>query len=319
MRYPNLYLIGAPRAGTTTLHALLARSGEIFSAHIKEPAYFTFRGAETLDHEDRPVRTFDYQRDAEAYLDLYAGWRRQRYAIDASTYYLATPGAAEEIRACAPGAKAIAILREPLSRAYSHYLMEVRDGWVAGDFVPALQREIGELHRAFREIAGHYAFIRQSRYLAGLQAFHAAFGPDGLRVYRFEDLSGAEPAVLADLARFLGIDLAGLGGSVEVRNSFSVDRFPALSRALNSYRQSDLRLAVNRLTPRPLRDGVRLALTRIRQVPAEKPPFPEAAKDLLRAHLGEDYAQALRFARETGILFEAAGSGPTGRPGMEEG
>ena len=306
MRYPNLFLVGAAKAGTTTLHRCLGRLDQVFApTETKEPAFFHFHGAATAQHNEKPMPLRPYQREEHAYLGLYDGWGDESYGIDASTYYLTNPATAEAIKAASPDAKIVAILREPVSRAYSHYLMEVRDGWVDADFATALKIEIEEMSRPGRIDAGHYSFIRQSRYLNGLQAYHRAFGSQAFRVYRFEDLASHEADVLADMGLFLGLPLGDAAPTMEVQNAYAKDRFPALTRAINRYRYSVLRDVVNQVTPRVMRDRLREALRSVRLKQAAKPPLPEAARALLQDHLKDDYDQSLTFARNRGILHES--------------
>jgi hypothetical protein len=186
--------------------------------------------------------------------------------------------------------------------------MGVRDGFVKESFPEALKQEQEEMSRPEILWGEHYRFIRRSQYLEGVKAFHAAFG-DRFRIYHFGDIRSDLGWVLDDIQGFLGIDMrltAAPGGGTVARNAYAVDRFPVVTRVLNGYRNSPVRLAVNRMLPEPLRKHLRECYERARLRSAAKPEFSEAAKALLQAHLAGDYVDALAYARFEGILREQA-------------
>jgi len=306
-KYPNLYLIGTPRAGTTTLFSKFQRSHDIYTPHEKEPSYFRFKGEKSVNHNGKIVPTFEFQHNEKAYLDLYQDWSCEPYAIDASTNYLSHPNVAQEIHNHNPDAKVIAILRPPVERAFSHYLMEVRDGWVTGNFLDALLLEIDEIARDEGHLpstAGHYSFIRQSLYLAGVTDFFSTFGKDQFRVYRFEDIINGDGAALDDIYRFLDISSIATQAEEKVQNAYAVDRFPMLTKLINIYRHSRLRPIVNFLTPRAARDVFRTKMYDIRRKKSRKPSMPEDAATLLQNHLKGDFADTLEFCRSNRIIFD---------------
>ena len=133
---PNPLLIGAAKSGTTSLYHYLQQHAEIYTSPIKEPLVFAFVGHEGLDVEntkaqDAPITSLkDYQA-------LFAEVVDEKAIGEASTGYFHSSRAAENIRRLIPDVKLIAVLRDPIERAYSTYLMAVRAGIepldVAGD------------------------------------------------------------------------------------------------------------------------------------------------------------------------------------------
>ena len=310
MTLPNLFLIGAPKAGTTFLYQRLVRHAEIFGPRNKEPAYFLYEG-EQRRYRDRWVQPIDAPRDLAAYSGLYADAGQSTYAIDASTHYLSSPETAQRISVAVPDARIIAILREPVARAHSHYLMGQRDGMISEAMEDALTREIAEMAQPDLLWSDDYRMIRRSLYHEGLEAFHAGFGSENMRVYLFEDIRSDIAWVLRDLGEFLGLDLTACltGPADEGKNPYAANRFPVLTHAFNAYRASRLRAAVNALVPRFVRDKVRSRFERARTRDAQKPTLPDGARKILDEKLGDDYERALEFARQTGILRKIPGSG----------
>lgn len=305
-RFPNLYLIGAPKAGTTFLFAQLGASPEIITPGNKEPSFFIRASQKYLLHgrnkQKHSVLVECWKK--EAYCALFDGWQKEKYAIDASTAYLCYAGVAERIAKARPDAKIIAVLREPVSRTFSHYLMEVRDGWLDESLEEAIEQELEEIKCPDIPWAGHYRLIRNSRYLDGLKSYYRHFGRSNLRVYLFEDIVENIDAVLADMSEFLDINLSKTEKADGAKNAFAVNRFPMLARAVNTYRASKIRTSVNAITSRKARDFIRQKYNRLRLKKQEKPVLTHVQENIVREHLGNDYEESLKFLREKGLLFE---------------
>ncbi len=144
MPLPQFFIIGAPKAGTTALHAAIATHPQIFMAKVKEPKFFLYDGT-------RPVPT---RGQGDAHGTKESIWRRDRYeelfagapigAIpgESTAFYLQDPVALARIRREIPDAKLIAIIRDPVDRAYSNWLHLWADGLEPiGDFVTAFEAE----------------------------------------------------------------------------------------------------------------------------------------------------------------------------------
>jgi hypothetical protein len=117
-RWPNLFLVGAPKAGTTSLWHYLGAHPEVHLGALKEPHFFT-------SQKRIYVETV---KDEVAYLRLFAGARGARYLCDASGSYLHDPSAPESIRRVSPDARIVVSLREPVARAFSSYLHAITFG-----------------------------------------------------------------------------------------------------------------------------------------------------------------------------------------------
>jgi hypothetical protein len=177
-RRPNLFLVGAMKAGTNTLHRLLDGHPDIFmSKKPKEPSWLV--GSNSGLSEDW-------------YLGLFSAAGEARYRGEASTDYTRAPRlarAAEKIKAYAPDARILYIMRDPLDRALSHYWWDVQYSAEGRSFKEAASRS--------REIldVGHYA-MQIAPYLD-------VFGREKVHVMTLEALTTNAPVVLAALWRFL--------------------------------------------------------------------------------------------------------------------
>src|SRR5688500_12756352 len=127
---PNFFVIGAPRSGTTSMYEYLDAHPDIVMSTVKEPDFFA-RSSLDDAHPLGDERVASLQEDAEAnavlnaelneYLKLF-GRKDQRRRGEASAVYLGHPTAAWHLHAYVPDARFVAILRDPVERAFSHYI-----------------------------------------------------------------------------------------------------------------------------------------------------------------------------------------------------
>src|SRR4051812_47155826 len=106
-RLPDYLIIGAPRSGTTALSKYLAAHPDVFLSNPKE-----------LDFFDRQEPTPDA---LAAYARHFAGATADEVAGEATPTYLHSPAAVARMAQTVPDARLVAILRNPIDRAYSHY------------------------------------------------------------------------------------------------------------------------------------------------------------------------------------------------------
>ncbi len=145
-------MVGAYKAGTTTLDHLLRAHPQVFMPSRKEPNHWAFAGGANTDH---PAAAYCVASPTD-YRALFAGARGDQRVGEVSPAYLALPGTAERLHGAAPETRIVAVLRDPVERAYSDYLMYVRDGREdAPDFRTALDRQAatargGPTHRLLR-------------------------------------------------------------------------------------------------------------------------------------------------------------------------
>lgn len=184
---PEVFLIGAQKAGTTSLATLLDAHPRIQVARPKEPHYFTQN------------------------VHLGEGWYRacfknadEHLLVDASTSYTSAPlgsgegggtspmaGVAQRLRAHRPDARFIYIVREPVARTYSAYWHNVRNGDESLSFRDALEADD--------------SYLRVSDYSGQLALYLEHFDLQAFFITTFERFSRDPHAVVRDCYRFLGL------------------------------------------------------------------------------------------------------------------
>ncbi len=195
MSWPNFFIAGAPKAGTSSLHAYLQGIPGVFMSRIKEPNFFS-RVVVPANHPVRPIR------DTAAYLELFAGSEGFALVGEASPTYLADPEAPRLIKEVSPGSRVVASLRDPVERAYSHFLMMRNNGFTNRSFPDEIRRGF-ELRTQLdivllRPDVGLY-HDQVARYLE-------TFGPAQFMVLIFEEFMADPAASLRKILAFAGVE-----------------------------------------------------------------------------------------------------------------
>ena len=184
MTLPNFLIIGAAKAGTTSLYEHFRAHPEIFMPRLKEARFFCHDGRD--NRVKFPVQTL------EEYAALFEEAGDEKAIGEATPHYLTFPEAAGRIRALLPEAKLIASLRNPVDRSYSIYQMNQRNLAVNAGVPYARAMETD------RNL--------QESYSAHLERFFALFPREQIRIILLEDLEAKPRATLAGLFEFLGVD-----------------------------------------------------------------------------------------------------------------
>jgi hypothetical protein len=268
--WPNLFIVGAAKAGTTSLYHYLGRHPDIYMSPMKEPHFFS-----RIEPDPKLASFFPRVTATGAYLALFADASNARVRGEASTSYLSHPNVPAAIKDVSPDAKVVIMLRDPISRAHSHYLNDVREGIESRTFEQAIAEEIdapvGRWGVSSLYIdCGFYA-ERAARYLD-------AFGGDVLILF-FEEFVKDPRGHVESTFAFIGVDSLPLESTeFDVHNAFTLPRNAASGRVLAS---GAARSTARRLLPRAVRTHARSLLV----APAQKPQL----KPDTRRHLHEIY------------------------------
>jgi hypothetical protein len=199
---PSVLVIGAQRGGTTSLFNYLAQHPDVLPPLGKEIHYFDF-------HYGRGV---EYYRGRFPYRHRLRGGS---LTLDATPYYMMHPLAPPRAARLLPGARLIAVLRNPIDRAFSHYQHEVRGGRESLSFAEALDQESDRLageEERLRSEPGYYswnhhryAYTGRGLYLEQLRRWLQYFPRSQLLVVQSEWLFRDPAAATAAVQRFIGV------------------------------------------------------------------------------------------------------------------
>lgn len=233
---PTFLVIGAMRGGTTSLYRYLCMHPRVLSAARKEVHFF--------DHHFRKGPGW-YRAQFASRFARVAGKAGPlgRITGEASPSYMLNPLAPGRAAALLPGAKLIAILRDPVDRAFSHYNQAVRRGYETLAFEEALAKEAERL-RGEREklITGevekslpfqHYSYRLRGHYMEQVEAWLRHYPRERLLVLISEEFYADPGREVKRVTDFLGIPPVALPRSEELEkfNQFPYDGMRPETRA----------------------------------------------------------------------------------------
>jgi sulfotransferase family protein len=265
--WPNLFIVGAPKAGTTALWRYLHAHPEIFMSPLKEPRFFS-----------RP----DYlpsTGDAETYLGHFSGARGERFRGEATPTYLYPENAPRAIRRVSPEARIVISLREPIDLTHAVYWAYRVFGGERRNFGEATRDEV--LEGEDRSDVRSNPYAAAAIYTPPVRRYLDTFG-ERLFVLFFDDLVADPRAVVRSLFEFLDVDPSPADHfNLSPRNQFGLPRNRLVDRLVKSPRTARVARAI---VPRPWRDPIWRAV----MPPAEKQePDPETI-DLLQRYFEPD-------------------------------
>lgn len=252
MPLPTFFIIGAPKCGTTSLHAYLNQHPQIGMSLKKETHFFI--GPENIAY---PAKRIDRLDDYERLFDLAFKVRGE-----ASPSYSAYPmhqGAPERIVKLVPDAKFIYLVRDPIDRTVSHYMHRV-----------AMEGERRSLREALGDLTDRSSpYLCPSLYASQLDHYLRCFRRERILVIDQADLLTDRRGTLREIFAFLSV--------AETFYSSELDTERGVSSERRVYRPSYVRFAKRaagsplRLLPRSTRRSLRRSVERVLWPPLERP------------------------------------------------
>lgn len=269
--WPNFFIVGAPKTGTTSLYHYLKQHPQIYLSPVKEPCYFasevrleyfsrefessarrkSLRLRRFLEGSMTGVDPGGIVANPEDYLRLFQNVDGETAIGEASVCYLWSPTAAANIRSRVPGAKIVIILRDPAERAFSQYLQYAANGLVRRTFREHMERSARNTRLEFSTL---YPLLEYGLYYRQVKAYLKLFPKADIQIYLYEEAWADPLAFLQALFEFLEVDS---GFSADVSRRTLQRRAP---RALTSYylfSKSGIAPRLKALAPKAIRDGIR--------------------------------------------------------------
>jgi len=190
---PNFFIVGAPRAGTTSLYDYLDRTKDVFMSLEKEPHYFS--SIEPSSIHPRFIR------DKKKYLALFKKANNAKAIGEASTSYLWDPESVKLIHNTVPHAKIIIMLRDPIERSYSNYYWRIGSGWKFSSFSDAIQKSLEAKDDFFKGV-----IIQGSWYYEQVKRYLDIFGINQIKVIIFEEFIKDPRKIVKEVLEFLEVE-----------------------------------------------------------------------------------------------------------------
>jgi hypothetical protein len=279
-RLPDFFIVGHPKCGTTALYEILRRHPQIYMPACKEPWFF----ASEL-HARTPPRPEGTPATLAEYLSLFEAARPEQRLGEASAQYLWSRTAADAIAEVDPGARIVALLREPASFLHSLHL-QFLETYVEteSDLRKALalepERRQGRHIPQYTYWPDALLYSEHVRYVEQLRRYYATFAPEQILVLVYDDFRRDNESVVRTVLRFLEVDDSAPIHTVEANPTVRArsQRLNELVHAVGVGRgpvSLAVKGSVKALTPAKLRRRALYAVQR--QVVFAKPSPPDEA------------------------------------------
>ena len=278
---PNLFLVGATKSGSTSLYHYLSQHPDVFMCVPKDPHFLS-------------TDIYRINRISEAeYFQLFEPARDEKYIGEASTEYLRSTAACENIKSRFPEAKIVIMLRNPIEKVFSAHAHRVWRGYEdIEDFEEAMRAGLKERRRSAQEIGKNLpSYLENATYTEHVRRYLQTFGRESVFIIVFDDFIADTRKVFDELCEFLGIR-TGVEISFKRHNPRKRARASAVSRLMlptGPPRRLGRRLGT--LIPSSVRTslkGFAGTIMRWNTKQGERPPMPESSRAMLEEVFEDD-------------------------------
>ncbi len=269
----DFFIVGAPKAGTTSLYHYLNEHPQIEMSLQKEPDYFSdaaiqkqgiYYGKNRIDTEEKYNTLFNTQKK-----DVIFG--------EGSVSYLFYPNVAQDIKAYNPIAKIIIMLRNPIDRAFSHYLMDYRLGLVSDSFEDIINKK--SKHKNAHLFYQQY--IKVGEYATQLKRYFDVFDKENILLIDYEDFKSDVVGTVDLVYSFLNVSAEFVADVNKKHNTFTMPK-NKLIRFMYSF--VVIRNILSFIFPKSMVKAVRLILFRKNK----KPKLLEETSNQLKHYFSND-------------------------------
>jgi hypothetical protein len=264
----HFFIIGAQKAGTTSLYEYIATHPDIFASSKKETKFF-------CHPKPSPKRTQRYE-------TFFEGRTTEPWVFEASPHYTQYPkyvGIPERLHARFPDARLVYILRHPIERVFSHYLF-------------SLASPSGREHRTFLDaLATKPVYLSTSSYYLQIEQFLQFFPASQFHVLLLDDLTADPSATLRRVFEFLDVDPSFEPPNLKTIYNETKGRSTMVSPMIHRFESSSAYQQVPSRIRHWLRRRVRAP------VPTKAEIFSEASYNHVHRLLRDDVAKLQEFLR----------------------
>lgn len=252
----NFFIVGAPKAGTTSLYHYLDEHPEIEMSSHKEPNFFS----------DLPIQEqgMYYSKNRIDTIEKYHGLfsKEDKGVIfgEASVSYLFYNEVAEKIKEYNLDAKIIIMLRNPIDRAFSHYLMDYRLGLIKESF----ESIINKTSKNVNAHLFYQQYIKVSEYSNQIERYLKEFSKNNLLFIDYEEFKKDTSGIVSRVYSFLDLHSEHIPNVYKKYNAFTMPK-NNLIRLIYSF--VFIRKILNWILPEKLITGIRSLLFKHDQQP----------------------------------------------------
>ena len=283
MKYPNFFIVGEPKCGTTSLYMYLKQHSEIFMPEVKEPHFFCKDFHDESDLFHRKKKSFRF-RAKDEYMQLFPRHIEEKVVGEASVHYAYSKIAAEEIFLFNPSAKIILMLRDPVEFVYSLHSEFVHQMMESNDFEQALLLE-SERKENWKNVNKNVAtpsfvyYSERAEFSNHIQKFQNIFGSNNVKIILLDDLKENPLKVYKDTLRFLNVNDTAFIPDFKVINPNKQVRFAILRKLFLFFSN----LSFRKIIPSKLRKYGKDKIMKATTVQKRRRPMSKKIERELRA------------------------------------
>ena len=272
MRYPNFYIVGLPKAGTTSLHSSLIQHSQIYGSE-KYKDYMFFGEDERIAHLPKMLDNF----------------KDEKYILDTGSTYSYSREALLRIKDKAPNAKILLVVRDPVERTLSDFYFRRKLGRISITEKDVLQSE--DRKKALGVIFKLSCFGEQ------LQCMYKIFKAENIKVILFEEITSNNSSVLSDIFDFLHLENQMI--RIPHKNITGRSLIPSVTRLIRG--RSKFKRVIKRIWPEKLSFFTNYLI----KLNTMKKPG-ERELDIMKDEMTEWFVDDMNLAKEiAGIDFPA--------------
>lgn len=215
--WPNFFIVGAHKCGTTSLHEYLKVIPGIFMSTRKEPHFFS--------QKTIPVNKFSKPiRNKKEYLNLFQKTKDEKIIGESSTSYLYDPDAPQLIHQIAPNAKILISLRDPVTQLHSWYLHIQSLGTEKtnfADFKPTFHEQLLKELRGDVDYQKPHLRLYAIFYSEYVSRYFEIFGRNQVKTIIFEELIKNPKRIVKEILNFLGLSKSDFNFKNEAYNVYT--------------------------------------------------------------------------------------------------
>jgi hypothetical protein len=307
----NFFIVGAAKGGTTTVFERLNKRADVYLSPLKEPNYYSddietqnfsteFRANTRLDLSDYftqaplQVRQIGFVRRESEYAQLFDPAPSEAVLVgECSTSYLWSKAAPSNIAKAHPKARILIMLRDPISRLYSHYMMARKYGFTSRPLIEAVKNDMNHTQKGW---GSSELFVELGMYSDQIARYKAIFPEDQIKIMLTSDLRN--PNKWSELISWLELSKDNTPRDIKDKsrdaNTAGLPRLESLNRFLT---KSGLKKTLGRFIPSPFKR----ALVRWYYDSESLPKITEEERDFLKGIYKDEL---VRLKSEHGISFE---------------
>lgn len=297
-RLPTFVGVGAAKSGTTSFHAYLRQHPDVFMSPIKETNFFStdidprdfsplfervvrqrrLNLEEYVNGDQRTEHRSAYVRELDHYKKLFRFAATASAVGEISNSYLYSATAARQIRSLAPDARIVMVLRNPVDRAYSHYLANVRDGLTIQRF----RDEIDHDQQSRKKGWGiSHLYVDLGLYHEQVLRYMEVFDRKQLKIVTYDEFVRDPSALMSDIFSFIGVDAEF---SVDMTTHHNAARVPRYPRLMHRLTHAGVKRPLFYVLPRSLRPTIKELFFRR----GRAPQLPPSDRDAVLLHFRHD-------------------------------